>query len=197
MSRRSIYAFNRRHGFGSTASHHGAQLRPYAWPIPSIGGTPRRHISPRRRRMDAAWGRGRTGRSLDPRRASTTRWCRASGQPTRWRRRRRHARGLPLCGSHASATSSPSSHAPRGSAACFSIPASRLCSSQALEENGCIRDIFVDLVAGLQPYRGLRRRLLTKLQWSLAARAIPMLLQPGFTGTMSGVALSPGNVTRS
>jgi flavin-dependent dehydrogenase len=60
---------------------------------------------------------------------------------------------------------------------------------QGLEDSDAIRAVFVDLVAGVQPYRGLRRRLLATREWMLAARAIPMLLRPGFAGTMNAVAL--------
>ena len=56
---------------------------------------------------------------------------------------------------------------------------------QGLEDSDAIRAVFVDLVAGVQPYRGLRRRLLVTREWTLAARAIPMLLRSGFTGTMN------------
>jgi len=61
---------------------------------------------------------------------------------------------------------------------------------RALRESAPIRDVFVDLVTGVQPYRGLRRRLLATHEWALAARTIRMLLTPGFTGTMRPVVLS-------
>jgi flavin-dependent dehydrogenase len=60
---------------------------------------------------------------------------------------------------------------------------------RALHQSPSIRRVFVDLVAGVQPYRGLRRRLLATREWTLALRAFPMLLTPGFTGTMNPVAL--------
>jgi geranylgeranyl reductase family protein len=60
---------------------------------------------------------------------------------------------------------------------------------RGLEDSDRIRSVFIDLVAGVQPYRGLRRRLLATREWMLAARAIPLLLRPGFTGTMNAVAL--------
>ena len=59
---------------------------------------------------------------------------------------------------------------------------------EGLEESDAIRRVFVDLVAGVQPYRGLRRRLLATGRWRLASRAIRMLLRPGFTGTITAVA---------
>lgn len=68
---------------------------------------------------------------------------------------------------------------------------------RALDESEGIRSVFVDLVAGMQPYRGLRRRLLATRQWALAARAIRMLLRPPITGTMTAVALPQEMATRS
>jgi flavin-dependent dehydrogenase len=59
----------------------------------------------------------------------------------------------------------------------------------ALENSRAIRSVFVDLVGGVQPYHGLGRRLLATREWKLAADAIPLLLRPAFTGTMSAVAL--------
>ncbi len=61
---------------------------------------------------------------------------------------------------------------------------------RALKESAPVRDVFVDLVTGVQPYRGLRRRLLGTHEWTLAARTIRMLLTPGFTGTMKPVVFS-------
>ena len=81
--------------------------------------------------------------------------------------------------------------------AMFYTPAFSALLVQALAESADIRDVFVELVGGAQPYRGLRRRLLATRQWSLAARAIRLLLRPGFTGTMSDVALPPEMATRS
>ncbi len=71
----------------------------------------------------------------------------------------------------------------------FFTPAFSSLLVRALDESQSIRDVFVDLVGGVQPYLGLRRRLLSTHQWTLAARAIRMLLRPVFTGTMTGVAL--------
>ena len=62
----------------------------------------------------------------------------------------------------------------------FFTPAFSALLVRALEESGAIRDVFVDLVTGVQPYRGLRRRLLATREWALAARAIRLLLTPRF-----------------
>ena len=47
----------------------------------------------------------------------------------------------------------------------------------ALRESGRIRDVFRDLVAGAQPYGGLRRRLLATREWKLAGRAALLVVQ--------------------
>jgi len=47
----------------------------------------------------------------------------------------------------------------------------------ALRQSGQIREIFVELVAGIQPYRGLRRRLLGTREWKLAGRAMQLVVQ--------------------
>jgi hypothetical protein len=47
----------------------------------------------------------------------------------------------------------------------------------ALRESGPIRHIFADLVAGIQPYKGLRRRLLRTREWKLAGRAMQLVVQ--------------------
>jgi flavin-dependent dehydrogenase len=57
----------------------------------------------------------------------------------------------------------------------------------ALRESGAIREILRDLVAGTQPYRGLKRRLLATREWKLAGRAALLVVQsrPSFS---SGIA---------
>lgn len=42
----------------------------------------------------------------------------------------------------------------------------------ALEQSAAIRQVMIDLVAGRQPYRGLKRRLLATMELGLAARAL-------------------------
>ena len=58
--------------------------------------------------------------------------------------------------------------------------------AKALRASGPVRAVFSDLVAGTQPYRGLRRRLLATGEWRLAARTIRLTLPP-FAGTMKSV----------
>jgi hypothetical protein len=78
----------------------------------------------------------------------------------------------------------------------FFTPAFSSLLVRALEENGAIRSVFVDLVAGVQPYRGLGRRLLATREWRLAADAFRVLL-----GSKAGIywynecrRFAPGNV---
>ena len=71
----------------------------------------------------------------------------------------------------------------------FFTPAFSTLLVRALAESHGLRHVFVDLVGGVQPYRGLRRRLLATHEWGLAARIIRMLVTPGFTDKMTAVAL--------
>jgi hypothetical protein len=57
----------------------------------------------------------------------------------------------------------------------------------ALRQSPAIRQVFVDLVSGAQPYRGLRRRLLGTRQWKLAGKAIRLAVMPSFAGTIKPV----------
>jgi geranylgeranyl reductase family protein len=56
----------------------------------------------------------------------------------------------------------------------------------ALQESGPIREVFRDLVAGAQPYRGLKRRLLATREWMLAGRAALMVVESRGRRTASG-----------
>jgi geranylgeranyl diphosphate/geranylgeranyl-bacteriochlorophyllide a reductase len=49
---------------------------------------------------------------------------------------------------------------------------------EALRQSAAIRQVFRDLVAGTQPYNGLRRRLVAAGEWKLAGRAARMAFQP-------------------
>jgi flavin-dependent dehydrogenase len=57
----------------------------------------------------------------------------------------------------------------------------------ALRQSAAIRDVFVDLVAGVQPYAGLRRRLLGTREWLLAGQAIRLAVMPAITGKIRSV----------
>ena len=60
----------------------------------------------------------------------------------------------------------------------------------ALTQSPAIRAVFADLVAGVQPYTGLRRRLLGTREWKLAGKAIRLAVMPAFTRTIRPV-ISP------
>ena len=175
--------------------HRDSPLTPYAWPIPSIGATPRKevHLS------GAGWMLlGDAAGLVDPLTREGIFYALLSG----------HMAAEALESAPPSRASVRYSEAVLGGiqpelaraaqlSHMFFNPAFSSLLVRGLEESAEIRDVFVDLVGGVQPYRGLRRRLLATLRWSLAARAIPMLLGPSITGTMTGVALPPGNATRS
>jgi geranylgeranyl reductase family protein len=188
--RRQSASWIQQHGL-----HYGAELRPYAWPIPSIGGTAARHIP----LSGAGWMLlGDAAGLVDPLTREGIYYALMSGQ---------QAAAALVTGAVSGAASryaeailgdiQPELARAVNLSRMFFKPAFSSLLVSALEKHAGVREVFVDLVGGLQPYRGLRRRLLTKLDWPLAARAIPMLLPPGFTGTMNGVALPPENVTRS
>ena len=155
----------------------------------------RREVTSGRRRMDAARRRGRAGRSADARRHLLRAGCRASGRPMRSRRRPAHA---PRRGMRTGCSSDIHPELARAArlSRLFFTPAFSSLLVRALDQSEGIRDVFVDLVGGVQPYRGLRRRLLATREWGLAARAIRMLLRPGFTGTMIARRVTPRNVTK-
>ena len=188
--RRQAAGWIRQHGF-----HRGAQLKPYAWPIPSIGGKAPDQIP----LSGTGWMLlGDAAGLVDPLTREGIYYALSSGQ---------HAADA-LAKAPFTRAASRYAEAVLGEiqpelaraarlSRMFFNPAFSPLFVRALEESAGIREVFVDLVGGIQPYRGLRRRLLTKLRWLSAARAIPMLLRPGFTGTMRPVALPPGNVTRS
>jgi flavin-dependent dehydrogenase len=75
----------------------------------------------------------------------------------------------------------------------FFTPAFASLLVRAMQESPAIREVFVDLVTGVQPYRGLRRRLLATREWKLAGRVIRLLLSPPFASTMKG-AVSPQEI---
>ncbi len=90
---------------------------------------------PWRRRMDAAWRRGRAGRSPDPRRHLLCAAVGSAGSQCAGDELRPRVRP-PVTGKPCLAIFSPSSLAPRGSAACFSIPASHRCSCRLSKRAG-------------------------------------------------------------
>jgi geranylgeranyl reductase family protein len=173
------------HGF-----HRNTRLEPYAWPIPSIGSQPRKDVG----LAGAGWMLlGDAAGLVDPLTREGIYYALASGQ---WAADALMTDDPLGAGSRyadkvLSEIQPELARAARLSRLFFSSPFSALLV-RALDESDGIRDVFVDLVGGHQPYRGLRRRLLATRQWSLALRAIRMVLRPSFAGTMTGVALPHG-----
>ena len=178
---------------GAWIQHHGfnrhTRLVPYAWPIPSIGFQSRRSI--------ALGGRGwmllgDAAGLVDPLTREGIYYALLSGQ---WAADALVATPGRDAASHYAAKVlteiQPELERAARLSRLFFSPAFSALFVRALDESEAIRAVFVDLVGGVQPYRGLRRRLLATRQWMLAARAIPMLLRPAFTGTMTASAALP------
>jgi geranylgeranyl reductase family protein len=167
--------------------HRNTRLVPYAWPIPSIGHQGRREIS----LAGEGWMLlGDAAGLVDPLTREGIYYALASGQ---WA-----ADALAATSSSRAASRyadrvlsdiQPELARAARLSRLFFTPAFSSLLVRALGESESIRDVFVDLVGGVQPYRGLRRRLLATGQFGLAARAIRMLLRPAFTGTITSVAL--------
>ncbi len=176
-------AWIQRHGL-----HVGTRLVPYAWPIPSIGHQNRRDVI----LGGAGWMLlGDAAGLVDPLTREGIYYALLSGQ---WA-----ADALIGCERARAAASyadrvlgevQPELARAARLGRLFFTPAFSSLLVRALDGGEEIRRVFVDLIGGVQPYRGLRRRLLATRQWSLAARAIRMLLRPSFAGTMTPVALS-------
>jgi geranylgeranyl reductase family protein len=164
----------------------GTRLQHYAWPIPSIGF--------RNGRDDRVAGRrwmllGDAAGLVDPLTREGIYYALLSGQ---WA-----AEALTSC----SLESAPRAYQERLDAdirpeLVRAAALSRLFFNGAfsslflhgLEQSDAIRHVFADLVAGTQPYRGLRRRLLATREWRLAGNAILIGVTPVFTGTMKAVS---------
>jgi geranylgeranyl reductase family protein len=157
---------------GLDRSSSGTRLEAYAWPIPSAGFNTADEFCA----AGAGWMLlGDAAGLVDPLTREGIYYALLSGvwaaqaiaAPGGWRpeevyaRRLRHEMYPEL------------SRAARLSGLFFSPRFSRLFVS-ALRESGPIRQVFADLVAGTQPYRGLRRRLLRTREWKLAGRAMQL-----------------------
>jgi geranylgeranyl reductase family protein len=167
--------------------HRGTCLEPYAWPIPSIGSQGRNEVT----LGGAGWMLlGDAAGLVDPLTREGIYYALASG---RWAADALAATTYSAAASRYVDRVMSDIHPELARAAqlsrLFFSPSFSALLVRALDDSAGVREIFVDLVGGSQPYRGLRRRLLATREWALAARAIRMLLRPGFTGTMGAVAL--------
>jgi geranylgeranyl reductase family protein len=166
----------------------GATLTPYAWPIPSVGDRDARELvfgGPGWMLVGDAAG------LVDPLTREGIYYALLSGQ---WAAEALFE-GASERASHLYADRLHDEVGPEIARAArlsgpFFSPAFSALLVRALRESSAIRDVFVDLVTGVQPYRGLRRRLLATREWALAGRAIRMLLRPGFAGTIRAATLS-------
>jgi geranylgeranyl reductase family protein len=173
-------------------SHHldrDTRPEPYAWPIPSVPASPSEHGYQWKgcdRCAGSGWMLlGDAAGLVDPLTREGIYYALLSGE---WA-----AAALTSC----SLTEAPLAYEQRIEAhirpelaraaklsGMFFTPAFSRLLVDALEHSESIRRIFGDLVAGTQPYRGLRRRLLATREWKLAGRAIRIGLAPVFTSTM-------------
>ena len=161
-------------------------LRPYAWPIPSVG----QEDALRLTAAGPGWMLlGDAAGLVDPLTREGIYYALLSG---RWAAESltadSGARAAARYATRLRAEVQPElARAARLSALFFSPRFSSLFVT-ALSESAPVREVFVDLVAGAQPYRGLRRRLLATREWKLAGQAIRLAVMPGFAGTMKPVA---------
>lgn len=172
----------------------GTRLSPYSWPIPSIG-----HQTRPAALGGAGWMLlGDAAGLVDPLTREGIYYALLSGQWAADAVMASSGEGAaPLYTDRILSVVQPELARAARLSGVFFTPAFSSLLVRGLEESGGIRDVFADLVAGDQPYRGLRRRLLATRQWSLAARAIRVLLRPPFTGTMAGAPLPQEMATRS
>jgi len=158
---------------------------PYAWPIPSIGYQHRRDII----LGGARWMLvGDAAGLVDPLTREGIYFALLSGQWAAAALTDKSASASTRYGGRILGELQPELARAARLSGLFFAPGFSALLVDGLEESQAIRHVFADLVGGVQPYRGLRRRLLATGRWRLASRAIRMLLRPGFTGTMTGVA---------
>ena len=166
--------------------HHAATLEPYAWPIPSVGFDDARRLAT----SGSGWMLlGDAAGLVDPLTREGIYYALLSG-------------GWAADALMTSATADRAAavyrdrlrsvvqpelaRAARLSTLFFSPRFSSLFVD-ALGQSAAIREVFADLVAGVQPYRGLRRRLLRTREWRLAGRSIRLAVTPRFAGTIRRV----------
>lgn len=155
--------------------HHATRLEPYAWPIPSAGFT----TADRLQASGPGWLLlGDAAGLVDPLTREGIYYALLSG---RWAAEALSAtpgRAEAAYGERVRHEIYPElNRAARLSGLFFSAAFSSLFVT-ALQRSGPIRRIFVDLLAGTQPYLGLRRRLLATHEWRLAGRAARIALTP-------------------
>lgn len=164
--------------------HRHAVLEPYAWPIPSVGFEDARHM----RSAGPGWMLlGDAAGLVDPLTREGIYYALLSGQ---WAAEALAGSVAPQAALYAErlrAEVQPELARAARLSGLFFTPRFSSLFVAALGHSAPIRGVFVDLVAGVQPYRGLRRRLLATGEWTLAAGAIRLAVMPSFTGRMKSV----------
>jgi hypothetical protein len=72
-------------------------------------------------------------------------------------------------------------HAARLKAGFFRLASTSLLI-RALRHRGAVREVMANLIAGRQPYAGLKWQLLKTLEWRLAWEALTIGRRPGAVG---------------
>ena len=155
--------------------HRNTRLQPYAWPIPSVGFDAESSARP----AGPGWLlAGDAAGLVDPLTREGIYYALLSG---RWAADALTTAPAARASEHYAERVRADIYPELARAARLSgpffAPAFTALLVRALEESGAIRQVFVDLVMGNQPYRGLRRRLLRTGEWRLAGRAIRMLMR--------------------
>lgn len=162
--RDQTYSWIRSHGL-----HVGAQLEPYAWPIPSCSSA-----------TGAAAAIGGPGWILlgdaaglvDPLTREGIYYALLSGVWAAEALMSDPGRAHSRYESRVRAEIYPELKRAARLSGLFFSPRFASLFVTALQESGPIREVFRDLVAGTQPYKGLRRRLLRTREWKLAMNLV-------------------------
>ena len=175
--------------------HRNTRLTPYAWPIPSIGYQARRDVTI----GGEGWMLlGDAAGLVDPLTREGIYFALLSGL---WAADALAATAGPRAASRYADRVLREIHPELDRAArlsrLFFTPAFSSLFVRALDQSEGIRDVFVDLVGGMQPYRGLRRRLLATREWGLAAARNSDAPDPWIYWYNDCRRVAPRNVTRS
>lgn len=159
-------------------------LQPYAWPIPSVGFT---HASQLRAAAGPGWMLlGDAAGLVDPLTREGIYYALLSGQWAAEALARWSTRAGPAYVDRLIDELHPElQRAATLSEVFFSTAFSTLFVT-ALRQSAPIRQIFADLVAGTQPYEGLRRRLLGTGEWRLAGHAARIMFQSHRSSDIGG-----------
>jgi flavin-dependent dehydrogenase len=158
----------------SRGLQHGARLEPYAWPIPSAGFTD----AARLRLAGPGWMlAGDAAGLVDPLTREGIYYALLSGQWAADALIRDQARPHAAYEARLKDEIHPELNRAAALSGLFFSPAFSDLFVSALRTSAPVREVFRDLVAGTQPYDGLKWRLLATHEWKLAGRAALMVVQ--------------------